>query len=70
MYIFPVFVTGDCKLVILSASGVVTEFSNLYLGRLNDGKCSNLSVCIDMSVFGWKHHVGSLNQHVSFLVFI
>ena len=28
--------------MILSASGVVTEFSNLYLGNLNDGKCSNL----------------------------
>jgi len=27
---------GDCNLVILSASGVVTEFSNLYLGKLND----------------------------------
>jgi len=27
---------GDCNLVILSSSGVVTEFSNLYLGKLND----------------------------------
>ena len=28
--------------MILSSSGVVTEFSNLYLGKLNDGKCFNL----------------------------
>ncbi|XP_078352521.1 kinetochore-associated protein 1-like isoform X2 [Oculina patagonica] len=27
---------GDCSLVILSAFGIVTEFSNLYLKKLND----------------------------------
>ena len=84
--------------MILSASGVVTEFSNLHLGNLNDGKCSNfpylkmysfkrgfnyaallktlllhvsLSVCIDMGMFGLKHHVRSLiKQHVSLLLFV
>ncbi|RMX40569.1 hypothetical protein pdam_00016563, partial [Pocillopora damicornis] len=28
---------GGCKLVILSASGMITQFSNLYLQKLNDG---------------------------------
>lgn len=61
MYIFFVFVIGDCNLVILFVFGVVIEFFNFYLGSLNDGKCFNLLVCIDMLVFGWKYYVGLLN---------
>ena len=31
------FTGGASNLVILSASGILTEFSNLYLEKLNDG---------------------------------
>jgi len=47
--------------VILSASGVVTEFSNLYLGKLNDGKCCNLP-CLQMYVFKRGFNFAALHK--------